>query len=166
MAAARKRSAKRSATSGGGPPERLTFFVDECLGGKALSAALRAAGHDVVLHRERFSPGTDDVAWLTALYERRAEWVVLTKDKQIRKRPLEKLALMAAGLRVFALTAGELGTDAQVNAFVRGLPRIARISRLSGPYIARVTASGDVKVVERAKPGQRKERTRRKSFSS
>lgn len=166
MAAARKRSAKQSATSGGGPPEPLTFFVDECLGGKALAAALSALGHNVILHREHFAAGTDDVAWLTALYERRAEWIVLTKDKQIRKRPLEKLALMAAGLRVFALTAGDIGTDAQVAAFVRGLRRIARISRLPGPFIARVTAGGDVKVVERAKPRQRKERLRRRVVSS
>ncbi len=166
MAAAPKRSAKRSATKRGAPPEALTFFVDECLGGKALSEALRAAGHSVVLHRDRFSPGTDDLVWLSALHERRADWIVLTKDKQIRKRPLEKLALMSAGLRVFALTAGELGTDAQVDAFMTGLRRICRISRLPGPYIARVTAGGDVKLVERPKPGHRKERLRRKSLSA
>lgn len=166
MAAARKRSAKRSATSGGGPPESLTFFIDECLGGKALAEALRAAGHVVILHRDRFPAGIDDVQWLSALHERRTDWIVLTKDKQIRKRPLEKLALMTAGLRVFALTAGDLGTDAQVDAFLRGLRRIARISRLQGPYIARVTASGDVKVVERPKAGRRKERLRRRSISS
>ncbi len=166
MAAARKRSVKRSATSGGGPPEPLTFFIDECLGGKALGDALRAAGHLAVLHREQFLSGTDDVAWLSALYERRSDWIVLTKDKQIRKRPLEKQALMAAGLRVFALTAADLGTDAQVDAFLKGLRRISRISRLPGPYIARVTASGGVKLVERPKPGQRKERLRRRSFSA
>lgn len=166
MAAAPKRSAKRSATKRGAPPEPLTFFVDECLGGKALSHALRAAGHFVILHRDHFPAGADDVAWLSALRDRRSEWIVLTKDKQIRKRPLEKQALMAAGLRVFALTAGDLGTDAQVDAFMRGLRRIGRISRLPGPYIARVTAGGDVKIVERPKPGQRKERLRRRSLST
>lgn len=166
MTAAPKRSAKRSATKRGAPPEPLTFFIDECLGGKALADTLRAAGHAVVLHRDRFPAGADDVVWLTALYERRADWIVLTKDKQIRKRPLEKQALMAAGLRVFALTAADLGTDAQVDAFVKGLRRIGRISRLPGPYIARVTATGDVKIVERPKPGQRKERLRRRSPST
>jgi hypothetical protein len=99
---------------------------------------------------------------LTALRDRRDDWVVLTKDKQIRRRPLEKQTLMAARLRVFTLTAGELGTDAQVNAFVKGLRRIVRISRLAGPYIARVTASGDVKIVERPKARQRKGRLRRR----
>lgn len=166
MAAAPKRSAKQSATKRGAPPEPLTFFIDECLGGKALSDALCAAGHVVVLHRDYFPAGADDVVWLTALHERRADWIVLTKDKQIRKRPLEKQALMAAGLRVFALTAADLGTDAQVDAFLKGLRRIGRISRLPGPYIARVTASGDVKIVERPKPGQRKERLRRRSHST
>lgn len=87
MAAARKRSAKRSATSGGGQPEPLTFFIDECLGGKALGDALRAAGHFAILHRDQFQAGTNDAEWLSALRERRRHWVVLTKDKQIRKRP-------------------------------------------------------------------------------
>ena len=158
MAAARKKSARQSATSGGGRPDRLTFFIDECLGRKALPDALRAAGHDVVLHHERFDPGADDVEWLTALFDQREAWVVLTKDKKIKKRPLEKQALMASGLRVFALTAGELTIDAQANAFVRGLRRIVRISKQSGPYIALVTASGSVNLVERPKPGLRKKR--------
>lgn len=161
MAAARKKSARQSATSGGGRPDRLTFFIDECLGRKALPDALRAAGHGVVLHHERFDPGTDDVQWLTALYDQREAWVVLTKDKKIKKRPLEKQALMAAGLRVFALTAGELTIDAQAEAFVRGLRRIVRISKQAGPYIARVTAGGDVQIVERPKPGLRKKRRMR-----
>lgn len=120
----------------------------------------------MVAHRDRFTQGTDDTEWLTALRAQRSEWVVLTKDKQIRKRPLELQALMHAGLRVFALTAGDLGTDAQVAAFMRGLKRIVRLSRLSGPFVARVTASGDVKIVERPKPRQRKERMRRRSLSS
>ena len=161
MAAARKKSARQSATSGGGRPDRLIFFIDECLGRKALPDALRAAGHDVVLHHEHFGPGADDVDWLTALFDQRETWVVVTKDKKIKKRPLEKQALMASGLRVFALTAGELTFDAQANAFVRGLRRIVRISKQSGPYIALVTASGSVNLVERPKPGLRKKRRMR-----
>jgi hypothetical protein len=161
MVAARKRSAKRSATSGGGPPERLTFFVDECLGRKALPDALVAAGHGVVLHHERFAPGTDDVDWLTALHEHRGFWVVLTKDRKIRRRPLERLAIMNSGLRVFALTAGDLTFEAQTQAFVSGLKRIVQLARAAGPFIAGITASGHVKVIDRPKPRQRKGRTHR-----
>lgn len=161
MVAARKRSAKRSATSGGGPPEPLTFFVDECLGRKSLADALRAAGHAVVLHHERFEPGTGDAEWLTALHEHRQDWVVLTKDKKIRRRPLEKVAIMNAGLRVFALTAGDLTLDAQTRAFLSGLKRIVRLAAAEGPYIARITESGHVKIIERAKPRQRKRRRSR-----
>ena len=161
MAAARKKSARQSATSGGGRPDRLTFFIDECLGRKVLPDALRAAGHDIVLHHERFDSGADDVEWLTGLRDEREAYVVLTKDKKINKRPLEKRALMAAGLRVFALTAGELTFEAQADAFVRGLRRIVRVSKLPGPYIALVTASGFVRLIERPKPGLRKKRRMR-----
>lgn len=115
-----------------------------------------AAGYRVVLHSAVFSEGIDDAEWLTAIREHRRDWVVLTKDKHIRKRPLEKQAYMASGLRVFALTAANLPGAEQASAFVRGLKRIVRIAQQPGPYIARITAIGDVRIIERPKPGRRK----------
>ena len=71
--------------------------------------------------------------------------VILTKDTRIRHRELERDALLSSGLRVFALTAGNLSGDSQARAFVRALKRILRFSRARGPFIATVTASGGVK---------------------
>jgi hypothetical protein len=68
--------------------------------------------------------------------------VVLTKDTRIRRRELERRALHAAGLRVFALSAGNLSGADQAAAFVRALPRMRRLARRPGPFIARVTATG------------------------
>jgi hypothetical protein len=97
----------------------------------------------VTLHHELFSEGTDDPAWLRALAERR-EFVVLTKDSRIRRRALERDALEAAGLKVFALSSGNLPGAEQAAAFVRALPKIRRLARMPGPFIARVTATGAV----------------------
>ena len=108
-----------------------------------MPGALRAAGVQVVLHHELFPAGTDDVAWLQALAQR-PDLVVFTKDSRIRRRTLERQAMEAAKLRVFALSAGNLSGVDQASAFVRALPRIRRFATQTGPFVARVTATGSV----------------------
>jgi predicted nuclease of predicted toxin-antitoxin system len=108
--------------------------------------ALRAQGVEVVVHHEAFPAGTDDAAWLKGLARRR-DLIVLTKDTRIRRRALEREALRAAGLRVFALSSGNLPGSEQARAFVRALPRIRRLAGTPGPFIARVTATGGVALV-------------------
>ena len=137
MAARRRKSRKRSGTKRSAPPEPLVCFVDECLGRYAVPEALEAAGVRVVLHHESFPTGADDESWLQALADR-PELIVLTKDS--------RQALETAKLRVFALSAGNLSGADQAAAFVRALPRIRRLSKLPGPFIARVTATGAVDV--------------------
>lgn len=143
MAARRRKSRKRSATKPSALPEPLVCLIDECLGRYAVPNALRAEGVEVVLHHEIFAPGTDDEEWLRAL-SRRPDLVVLTKDTRIRKRTLERQALERAGLKVFALSAGNLSGVEQAAVFVRALPRIRRLVAQPGPFIARVTATGAV----------------------
>jgi hypothetical protein len=145
MAGQRRRSKKRFGASSGPPPD-LTLFLDECLGRHAVPQALRLAGALVICHHEIFPPGTDDRAWLSALAGK-ADWLILTKDARIRRRSLEREAMMHAGLEVFALTSGNLTGDEQGAAFVRALERIRRIARLPGPFIARVTRFGSVGIV-------------------
>jgi len=146
MAARRKRSKKRSAASSGPPPDPITVFVDECLARYAVPEALKAAGATVVVHHELFQPGTEDTVWLAALAEH-PEWLILTKDRQIQRRPLEQQAYLNARLRVFALTSANLTGEEQAAAFVRALGKIRRLARKRGPFIAKVTAGGVVQVV-------------------
>ncbi len=147
MAARRQRSKKPSAASSGRPPEPvLVCFLDECLGRHAVPEALRRAGVAVVCHHEHFATGTEDEAWLAEL-ARHSDWIVLTKDGRIRRRPLEFQAMTRAGLRVFALTSGNLSGEEQGEAFVRALKRIRRLAARPGPYIARVTRYGAVDLI-------------------
>ena len=84
-----------------------------------------------------------DVDWLAALHGR--EWVVLTKDKNIRRRPLEAQALVAANLRVFVVTATDLTGDETGAVLVRALPRIRRFCRNhKPPFIAGITQMSQV----------------------
>ena len=78
--------------------------------------------------------------WLRAIGDRR--WILLTKDKNIRRRPLEVEAIINAGVRAFVLTATELRGVEQAEIFVKAMPRIVRICRQRGPFIFNITRIG------------------------
>lgn len=144
-----KRSKKRSASSSTSkPPERpLTFFVDECLGTVKVPAALAAAGAVVITLPEIFKTGANDVDWLRALRGR--DWIVLTKDKNIRRRPLEAEALLAAGLRAFVVTATDLTGEETGQVLVNALPKIRRFCRKHDPpFIAGITMMSEITLLK------------------
>jgi hypothetical protein len=148
MGGRRKRSKKRSgANSNSTPPEVFNFFLDECVAGKAIAVVFVNAGHVVHHQAQTFGTGTLDVDWLPEVGQR--GWVLITKDKNIRKRPLELLALTSSGVRAFVLTSGGLKGEDQRRVFGDALPRMLRILRRQpAPFIARVTADSDVEIID------------------
>ena len=66
-----------------------TVFVDRCVGGRRLKPLLIEAGWSVVLHDEVFEQDAPDVDWPPVVAA--SGQVVLTRDKQIRRRPDELL---------------------------------------------------------------------------
>ena len=86
-----------------GLPEQLVFFVDRSLGRKIIPGALRQAGEEVRVHDDYFQQDAKDEVWLADVGKR--GWIVLTKDKNIRYRPVELQALLLAKVRAFVLTA-------------------------------------------------------------
>ena len=139
---ARKRSGTRSAASSTSrPPEPLTFFLDESLDGASVVAALRDAGALIERLTEHFPRGTADEVWLTRAGQRR--WIVLTRDKRIRYRQLERLALQAAKVRAFVFTGGNVTAKDTAAILVRALPRMSNIARAdAGPFIYHLGKSG------------------------
>ena len=120
-----------------------------------MATALTAAGAKVEVARNHFPEGARDVDWLPVVGARK--WVVLTKDRHIRRRELELDALMNARVRAFVLTAGDLTGQDQADVFVKALPKITRICQASrGPLIAAVSAGAGVVLL------QLKRRTRRR----
>ena len=67
---------------------------------------LRDEGHVAHVQHNTFGSGTKDVDWLPEVGSRR--WILITKDKQIRKREIELRALRQAGVRAFVLTSAGL----------------------------------------------------------
>jgi predicted nuclease of predicted toxin-antitoxin system len=99
----------------------------------------------VKIHDEHFARDEEDRVWLRTVGE--SGWVVFTKDKKIRYRPLEIAALKASKARVFVLTAGNLRGIEIAAVFLSALPQICNaLHSRPGPFIARVSQSGQVTI--------------------
>lgn len=86
----------------------MRFFVDNNLApaiARALDALGSYDGHHVHHLRDRFPPGIVDAAWLGQLGEE-GDWVILSGDYRITKRPHERRAWLDSGLTAFFLAKG------------------------------------------------------------
>ena len=114
---------------------------------------LRVEGHVGHVQRDTFGTGTQDVEWLPEVGVR--GWVLITKDKQIRRREIELRALRQAGVRAFVLTAGGLTGQEQVQVLRSALPAMVRLLRRRPmAFVARVTAGSRVEVIEWRRTGR------------
>lgn len=124
-------------------PDELTFFVDRSLG-KSIVAGLRAAGLQVLsmadVYGEKAAQLLADEVWLRDAGEN--DWVVLTKDDAIRRRPAERDALTETEVRVFCLTNRNMRAAAQTERFLANRHRIVRQAHKTGPYIYGVYEAG------------------------
>jgi hypothetical protein len=91
------------------PRDPLVLFLDESLDSDSIAEALTDAGVKVERLTHHLPRGTRDEEWLSLAG--RKGWVVLTRDKRIRYRRLERLALESARVRAFVFT-GLRGADA------------------------------------------------------
>jgi len=103
------------------------------------------AGFKVEIHSDHFRGDAPDTEWLAEVGKR--DWVVLTKDVQIRRRHLERNALLNAGVAAFILTSGNLKGEEMGEIFVRARNRMLKfLTKYPRPFIATVTKSGEVKM--------------------
>ena len=104
-------------------------------------SALRDAGANVIRHTARFPRGVVDEVWLAEAG--RNDWVVLTRDKRIRYRELERSALQAAKVRAFVFTGGNVTAKDTGAILARALGKIGRICQsVPGPFIYHIGRAG------------------------
>jgi len=135
-----KKSTKRSAAKT--PPQRHKapiFYVDECLG-RGIALRLQAEGYDTRPFDE--FAGRPDAEFLPLIGER--QWILITKDKNVRKNQLEVEAILSSGVRAFVVTATSLNHEQLTQLVLRVAPKLTRISRQSGPFVYNITATGIV----------------------
>lgn len=125
------------------PP--ITFFIDRCLGSKKVVVALRQAGLIVEIHADHFAPDALDIEWLPQVGER--EWVVLTKDANISRRTLEKMAVARAGIRLFILASQNLASVEMIDILVQAMePMKNLVYNHPAPFIAKIYRNHQVEI--------------------
>lgn len=131
-----------------GRPERArpVFFIDRSLGSRDVAGALLSAEVSVEIHDDHFEPGCDDQVWIREVAQRR--WVILTKDKRMRRRRSEQIAIQEAQAAAFVLTAGDMTGEQMGRAFLLALARMEQLlEKYARPLIATVSKAGAVTVV-------------------
>jgi hypothetical protein len=115
----------------------ITFFIDRCLGSKKIVAALRQAGITVEIHDNHFPADAADVDWLPQVGE--WGWVVLTKDANISRRTLEKMAVTRANIQLFILTAQQLASNDMIAILIKAIvPMQHFVHKHPAPFIAKI----------------------------
>ncbi|MGQ0511912.1 MAG: hypothetical protein ACT4P9_15015 [Betaproteobacteria bacterium] len=124
--------------------ERLaatTFFLDHQIGRHVVADLLRAAGANVEVHLDNFKGDAPDTEWIPQVAHR--GWVLITKDKNIRRNPLERAAYEQAGLRGFVATGGGLPGRELGDLLVRCLDgMLRRVHKRPGPLMFAISGNG------------------------
>ncbi|HEY3820721.1 MAG TPA: hypothetical protein VGL81_26325 [Polyangiaceae bacterium] len=127
-------------------PEPFVYFVDRSIGRHVVVDALRAAGEVAHAHDDHFVQNTPDAEWLVEIAGR--GWVILTKDKDIRRNELERSAIVQAKAACFMLGRGDVSAPTMGRTFVTALPRIRRVlRRFEAPLAASVNLAGQLRVL-------------------
>lgn len=119
------------------------LFIDRSLGRHQVPRLLRAEGLRLVTLAEHYGiphdEDVEDTVWLALVGAR--GWVALMKDAEIRRRAVEKEALMQHSVRAFCLSGGNLRADVMAARYVHALPAMVRACEQSpGPFLYAVHA--------------------------
>jgi PIN like domain len=125
----------------------VTFFFDNTFPPQ-LAVILRALKVDARHLQDDFPPDTADVDWLPEVGRR--EWVVVTGDRRITKKPPERKALEEAN--VIAVFMAKGFTSKQifdlVSSFIKWWPDIERaVSRVKPGTSLEVSVNGKVDIL-------------------
>jgi PIN domain-containing protein len=119
----------------------LTFFLDFQIGRYVVADALRKAGARVEVHLDHFNQNAPDTEWIPEVGHR--EWVLITKDQNIRRNPPERAAYASAKLRGFIVTGKDMGGKELADLLVRSLPGMARrAAGRPGPLLFTISRGG------------------------
>ena len=128
ITARRRKRLKRRSAANSTEAKRLssaTFYLDESINSNALADAIKSAGAAVVRPPDVGLTAADDPTWAAKIGPR--NWLVLMRDKHIRRRRLEREALVAAGLGAFVCTAGEATAAETAKAVLTALRTMVNI---------------------------------------
>ena len=119
----------------------LTFFLDYQIGRYVVADRLRTVGATVEVHLDHFRGDALDTEWIPEVGRR--DWVLITKDQNIRRNPLERAAYEAAKIRGFVATGKDLGGEELGDLLVRCLEgMVRRVHKRTGPLMFAISRNG------------------------
>ncbi|MFP3466721.1 hypothetical protein [Leifsonia sp. SIMBA_070] len=121
----------------------LEFFLDRGMGSRLVPQGLRARGWSITTMDERYgrdhSQGIEDARWIR---EASAEGkVVICKDRNVAKRPLEAQAIYYSEARVLVLASAQITGDEMLDHLLNNEEAIHRLARRTGPWVQAVYAN-------------------------
>lgn len=122
----------------------LIWWFDRCLG-RELPNAIEALGAEVRRYVDLFpnDPTVDDVDWIPRVTAR--GWVIVTKDKNIRRDSNERAVLIAARARYVCLASANMTGKQQVETLTGHWRTIDGVVRTrAAPLLVSVTRDGVV----------------------
>ena len=96
-----------------------------------MGGALTELGAPFVALHQHFPQHTPDTEWLREAGKQ--GWIVLTRDKHIRRRPNELQAFRDSGVIVFVLTAGDASAADTAALVSRLYPKLIRKAQATKP---------------------------------
>lgn len=124
-------------------PQSITFFIDRCLGNKFIVETLRKAGITIEIHDEHFDKGAQDIHWIPEIGKK--GWVVLTKDANIGKNSLERIAVANAQVKMFVLASQGLSGKDMATIFLKVIvPMQEFVRKHPAPFIAKIYRDGSI----------------------
>lgn len=96
----------------------LVWWVDRCFGARIVPAKLRDGGIKIRTYAELYpdDPAVPDAVWIPEVTAR--GWVILTKDKEIRRNPEEIAAIRRASARYVCLSAKGMSGEQQADCLL------------------------------------------------
>ncbi len=138
-----KKSKKRSVSSSASPPDYPVLFIDRCAWSNRLGDALATANIVFIPHHQRFALDCPDEEWLPVAGNE--GWVVLTRDKNIRRKPNELLAFKKNRVLAIVLSSGQASAADTAELVVRLYSKLMRkLQNTRPPAMFTVTLAGTI----------------------
>jgi hypothetical protein len=143
----KKKSKKRSASNNAAQPDYPILFIDRCAWSIRLGEALTQLGVEFIPHHQRFAPDCPDDEWLPVVGK--AGWIVLTRDKNIRRKPNELQAFKHNNVVAIVLASGQASAADTAELVVRLYPKLMRkVQAATAPAMFTVTLAGTISPVK------------------
>ncbi|MBX6334307.1 hypothetical protein IRY61_03145 [Candidatus Saccharibacteria bacterium] len=145
MGSAYKKSKRRSDSSSE-PPKKVTLFIDRCAWTRTLEEALKEHDIPFVAHKDIFAQDCPDDEWLRGVAER--GWIVVTRDKNIRRKANELRAFRESGLHVFVLASGNASAEDHATLIIELYPKfLAKAHTTSPPAMFSVSLGRSISLI-------------------